>query len=157
MPASKYRRVEDLPEIINQLRERIREAALQLRTSVVSAAVTATGTFTASGPFIRTPEIVTPDGANEVTIDASEYHNVQIPLSVNVGNAYIINLPDEGAELIITWIQDNAGGRTYTWPAACKFAGASSPSNTTANSRTTVTFQYGGTYWWETSRAVGVI
>lgn len=153
--ANKYRSEDSLPALFAQLSARVREIALQLRTSVVSAEVTASGPLTASGPFIRTVEVITPDGSNEVTIDASLYHNVQIPLSVNVSASYIINPPAVGAELIITWVQDHAGGRTYSWPSACIFPG-SPPNNTTADNRTTVTFQYSDGLWWETSRAEGV-
>lgn len=63
-----------------------------------------------------------------------------------------------GQNITITWIQDAVGGHTYVWPAPCKFAGGVAPSDTTASTRTTVTFRYNDTVarYHETSRAVAV-
>ena len=65
--------------------------------------------------------------------------------------------PAPGAEITVSWVQDATGGRTYVWPANCKFAGGAAPApSTTANYKDTVKFFYDGTNWCETSRAVGV-
>lgn len=61
-----------------------------------------------------------------------------------------------GQLLTLIWQQDSTGGRTYAWPTNCRFAGGSAPSNTTASTRTSVTFEFDGTNWLELSRSVGV-
>lgn len=76
-------------------------------------------------------------------------------LQANATTSLISN-SSTGQLITITWLQDGVGGRTYSWPAACKFAGGTAPSTTTANTRTTVTFEYDGSSWLELSRAVAV-
>ena len=68
----------------------------------------------------------------------------------------IISGASTGQLLTVTWQQDGAGGRTYSWPANCRFAGGTAPSDTTASTRTTVSFEYDGSNWLELSRAVAV-
>jgi hypothetical protein len=64
----------------------------------------------------------------------------------------------DGKHMTITWSQDATGGRTYVWPTNCRFAGNVAPSDTTASTRTSVSFVYDGTLskWYEMTRAVAV-
>ena len=86
---------------------------------------------------------------------SGRYDNTVISLAGNATSTTIIDAVTEAA-LSITWKQDGTGGRTYAWPTNCRFAGGSAPSDTTANTRTTVSFIYDGSNWLETSRAVAV-
>jgi parallel beta-helix repeat protein len=91
-----------------------------------------------------------------VTINANNGNVQAVTLEANATSSSITN-PVTGQELTIQWIQDATGSRTYAWPTACKFAGASAPSATaTANYTDSVTFIYNGTYWVEKCRATGI-
>lgn len=94
--------------------------------------------------------------AGAVTVDAS-LGDAVVALAANATSSTITN-PTADQELRITWSQDATGGRTYAWPANCKFAGAA-PGDTTPNARTTVTLRYDATVsaWHEMSRAVAVV
>lgn len=61
-----------------------------------------------------------------------------------------------GQLFTMIWEQDVVGGRTYAWPSNCRFAGGSAPSDTTASTRTAVTFELSGSTWLELSRSVAV-
>lgn len=89
-----------------------------------------------------------------VTIDALSSRH-EITLQANATSSTIIN-PVPGQEIMITFIQDATGGRTYVWPSNCKFAAGSAPSDTTANRVTTVTLRYDSSsgHWREVGRAV---
>ncbi|MDY0944528.1 hypothetical protein SOM11_00820 [Frigoribacterium sp. CFBP9039] len=54
--------------------------------------------------------------------------------------------------------QDATGGRSFTWPSNCRFVGGTAPTDTTANTTTSVTFRYdlAAARWYETARAVAV-
>lgn len=107
-----------------------------------------TGTYMAVYPQARGS-----DGA--VTLDASIGQVNVCYLSANATSSTLIN-GQPGATCTVTWVQDASGGRTYVWPANCKFAGGAAPAGTAANSQNSVTFWFDGTSWWETSRAIGV-
>ena len=64
----------------------------------------------------------------------------------------------DGARVNLCYVQDATGGRTYSWPANCLFAGGVAPSDTTANKRTSCEFQWDNTAskWIEVGRAVAV-
>lgn len=106
------------------------------------------------GAFVRPLIKQTTSGA--VTIDAAT-GNAAVTLNGNATSTTISN-PTDGQDLEITYVQDATGGRTYAWPANCKFAGGSAPSDTTASKRTSVRFVYDAatTSWYERSRAVAV-
>lgn len=89
-----------------------------------------------------------------VTIPSTADQN--ITLQANATSSTISGSPVGGQQLIITWIQDATGGRTYVWPTNCKFAGGAAPSDTTASKRTSVTFRYDSGNWYELDRAVAV-
>jgi Pectate lyase superfamily protein len=95
---------------------------------------------------------VTSSGA--VTVDATAGRTQEITLSADALSTTITN--PHANRLTICWVQNSTGANTYVWPANCKFAGGSAPSDTTANTRTSVTFTYNGTNWIEVSRAVAV-
>lgn len=88
-----------------------------------------------------------------VVIDASLGRVQQVNLAANATSSSIIN-PTTGQLITIEWVQDGVGGRTYSWPANCKFAGGAAPADTTANKRSSVSFWYDGTNWQEINRAV---
>lgn len=95
--------------------------------------------------------------SGSVSFDAAAGDAV-VSLGANATSSTITNSAGLPVIFSVTWVQDSGGGRTYAWPAACKFAGGSAPSDTTASRRTTVTFRYdpvSGLYN-ELSRAVGV-
>jgi hypothetical protein len=89
-----------------------------------------------------------------VTIDANTGRMQQVTLNANATSSSIVNATT-GQVLTIEWVQDATGGRTYAWPANCKFAGAA-PADTTLNKRSSVSFWYDGTNWIEFARAVVV-
>ncbi|UKA59143.1 hypothetical protein [Arthrobacter sp. FW306-2-2C-D06B] len=93
----------------------------------------------------------------EVTIDVSKGNAHNITLQANAAST-TVNNPTNSQELILTFIQDATGGRTYAYPANCRFAGGAAPNDATANKRTTVRFRYESatSSWWEISRAVAV-
>lgn len=66
--------------------------------------------------------------------------------------------PQTGQRMSITMIQDATGGRTYAWPASCRFAGNAAPTDTTPNTRTTVEFMHDAFAgrWREIRRSVAV-
>jgi len=101
----------------------------------------------------RTASTLAANGA--VTIDSSLGNTFTVTLQANATSSSITN-PVTGRQITITWLQDGTGGRTYAWPANCKFAGGTAPADTTLNKRSTVTFEYDGTNWNEISRAVAV-
>lgn len=125
-----------------------------LSTSFTNAN-TPSGGVNYSNPLAGTVS-VTSNGS--VTITAGITPEIQLSLSANVTACTLINLgAPQGTILTLTHIQDVTGGRTYTYPSNCKFAGGSAPSDTTASKRTSVTFVYDGTTNWnEESRAVAV-
>lgn len=92
-----------------------------------------------------------------VAMDAGQGNGQRVLLQANATSSTIANATDT-QELVVTWIQDATGGRTYAWPTNCKFAGGLAPSDTTANMRTTVRFKYDSatSNWYETARAVAV-
>jgi hypothetical protein len=96
--------------------------------------------------------------AGAVTINTPTTGYAEITLQANATSSVISGGQQQGAVLTITWIQDATGGRTYAWPANCKFAGGVAPSDTTLSKRTSVTFHYDSTStnWTELSRAVAV-
>ena len=101
----------------------------------------------------RVAQTLASNGA--VAIDASAGNSHAVTLQANATSTTISNA-STGQELVITYIQDSTGGRTYVWPTNCKFAAATAPSDTTLSTRTSVTFIYDGTNWNETARAVAV-
>lgn len=101
----------------------------------------------------RSAQTLAANGA--VTMSASTADIHPITLNANATSSSITGATS-GQRLTIRWIQDATGGRTYVWPTNCKFAGGVAPSDTTAGTRTSVTFEYDGTNWIEASRAVAV-
>lgn len=95
--------------------------------------------------------------AGAVTFD-SRYEKHVINLSANATASVISNASNIAQEMEISWVQDGTGGRTYAWPSGCRFASNSAPTDTTANTQTTVRFRYNTStgHWVELSRAVGV-
>lgn len=80
-----------------------------------------------------------------------------ITLQANATSATFAGSGVGGQVKTVEWIQDGTGGRTYVWPALCKFAGGAAPAaSTTAGMRDIVTFRSDGTFWRERSRAIGV-
>jgi hypothetical protein len=107
---------------------------------------------------VRTIEkVVTSTVASNSAITlASQSGNIfAVTLNANVTGTTISNAAT-GQKLTIEFIQDATGGRTYVWPTNCRFAGGSAPSTTTASTRTSVTFYFDGTNWYELARAVAV-
>lgn len=100
-------------------------------------------------------QTLTADGA--VTFDTLRGGHT-VTLQANATSSTITNPVNGVAPMSITWVQDATGGRTYAWPANCRFAGGVAPSDTTADTRTTVTFRYvsGLGRWHEVSRSVAV-
>lgn len=94
--------------------------------------------------------------AASLTLDANLYNHFSVTLSATAVTSSSISNGTTGQQVTITLVQDATGGRTFTWPTACKFAGAAAPSDTTASRKTAVTFSYDGTNWNEISRAVAV-
>lgn len=95
--------------------------------------------------------------AGAVTLD-SRYLKHVVSLTANATSSLISNVSNVAQELEITWMQDATGGRTYAWPTSCNFAGSTAPSDTTANTQTTVAFRYNTSTgrWVERFRAVAV-
>lgn len=90
-----------------------------------------------------------------VTIDASAGNDQVVFLAANATSTTITNAV-AGIKLSITYSQDITGGRTYAWPTNCRFGTGGAPSDTTSGKRTTVTFMYSSSLWWEVARAVAV-
>lgn len=101
---------------------------------------------------MRVSTVLTVAGA--VALDASLTESQQVTLQANATSSTLTN-GHQGQRLTISWLQDATGGRTYSWPTNCRFAGTA-PADTTANRQTSVTFVKSGTLWMETSRAVQV-
>ena len=113
------------------------------------------GTWTA-GPLIPGLGTQTLSSNGAVTINAATGDYQTITLSANATSSTITN-SRVGQILVIGWIQDVTGSRTYAWPTACKFAAGAAPSaSTTASFTDQVTFVYDGTHWNEIGRAVGI-
>jgi hypothetical protein len=118
-------------------------------TGQITTATTGT-TFTAAVVHARTTQTLNANGA--VTINANLGDIAAITLNANATSSSISN-GQTGQVLTVEWIQ-GTGNNTYVWPAACKFAGATPLPSTVAGSVDSVTFEYNGTVWVETSRAV---
>lgn len=86
------------------------------------------------------------------------YERSQISLQANLSALAFSGTAQQRQRLEISFIQDATGGRTYTFPSNCRFAGGSAPSDTTPNTRTTIGFQYDlvANRWHEISRVVAV-
>ncbi|MDQ0031453.1 right-handed parallel beta-helix repeat-containing protein [Arthrobacter bambusae] len=93
--------------------------------------------------------------AGVVAFDASLTNSFQVTLQANATSSTLTN-GHQGQQITICWLQDATGGRTYSWPTNCRFAGGSAPSNTTANRQTSATFMLSGSLWMEIGRAVQV-
>jgi hypothetical protein len=111
--------------------------------------------ITQGGAWVGPVKLTTLASAGAVTIDASIATVTTVTLQANATSSTITN-PFTGQIMRIQWKQDATGGRTYAWPANCKFAGGAAPADTTASKMTSVTFAYDGTNWNETGRAVAV-
>lgn len=94
-------------------------------------------------------------GARAVSL---EYPRALISLTANVTSMSFTGTGQARQRIEVTMIQDATGGRTYVFPSTCRFAGGVAPSDTTANTRTTVGFQYDAfnNRWHETHRTVAV-
>lgn len=82
-----------------------------------------------------------------VNFDASLGKYLTCTLSANGAAGTVSNL-SVGQEIIVSFIQDATGSRTYAWPSspAIKFTGGSAPAASTApNARDLVGFYYEGT------------
>ena len=93
-----------------------------------------TATPLATLPVIAQPraaQALTTNGA--VTISAAAGDAV-ISLSATATSSAITS-PAADQILRVTWVQDVTGGRAYSWPVNCYFAGGSAPSDTTAGKR----------------------
>lgn len=129
---------------------------------VVAQAQRYSGMFITARALLRLRATQTLATAGAVTIDAFASNQHQIILNANATSSSIGAASSLGAtgmqtgqELTISWAQDATGGRTYVWPTNCRFAGGAAPSDTTLNTRTSVTFSFEGV-WCEVSRAVAV-
>jgi hypothetical protein len=87
-----------------------------------------------------------------------EYIRTQITMTANITSMSFTGTGQTRQRIELTFIQDATGGRTYTFPSQCRFAGGAAPSDTTANTRTTIGFQYDAfnNRWHETHRVVAV-
>ncbi len=110
---------------------------------------------TASFLSARNPQATQTLAANGAVTINPLLGDSAITLQANATSSTISAGASNGHVLTITWIQDATGGRTYVWPANCKFAGAA-PADTTLNKRSSVTFRFDGTNWYEESRSVAV-
>jgi hypothetical protein len=114
------------------------------------------GATTDGRPTLRNVEPQTLAAAGAVTIDAAK-GDAKVTLNANATSSSISN-PVNWQEITITWVQDATGGRTYAWPTNVRFAGGVAPSDTTANTRTSVRLKYESftARWHELTRAVAV-
>lgn len=154
MGDSNYKSQPDLIQIVKDLTERIRDLATQNRTGFTALRMVVSELLTLNGAYIQKsfPQELTLEGS--VIIDATKCSFARIVLTDNVSSTTISNGVQDQL-LTIMWVQDSFGGKTYVWPTNCRFAG-SAPTSTTANSRTSVTFVYDVSNWYEVYRAVGV-
>jgi hypothetical protein len=121
------------------------------------------GAFTAPGTVLdgklplRPVESKTVTVAGVVIINPA-FGNTELTLKANATSMNLESVGIHRQELSLTVIQDATGGRTYAYPSNFRFAGGAAPSNTTANTRTTVSMRYDGVVnrWFEVSRAVAV-
>ena len=97
---------------------------------------------------------VATSSSGTLTLDMTKYNNFFITLTANV-TSMVWNFASTGQEVTVALIQDSTGGRTYAFPANCKFT-SSAPTNTTASTTTLLKFIYNGSSFIETSRIVGV-
>lgn len=94
-----------------------------------------------------------------------------LTFDVQLGNTFVVSMTGNvssssfavsnvaGApQVTIVVAQDATGGRTFSWPSNCRFAGGAAPTDTTANTSTAVTFRFdlGAAKWYEVSRSVAV-
>lgn len=111
---------------------------------------------------LRASQTVAAAGA--VTIDSALSNKHRILLQANVTSSTIGNTSSTGSttiqtgqELSITLLQDATGGRTFAWPSTCRFQDGSPPTDTAANRRVTVHFEYDSDgLWHETGRTGSV-
>jgi hypothetical protein len=104
----------------------------------------------------RVSQTLNADGSLTMDAEAGDIH--MLTLNANATSSSITGTNrTQGQRLTVCWIQDATGGRTYTWPTTCRFAGGSAPVDTTPGTRTLVTFaNLDGVRWYEVSRAVAV-
>lgn len=118
----------------------------------------------ANGAVVEAELPTTLNSAGAITMTASRANFFLLVLNANCTSSTISGAPaaPPGAPgtvtqtITIAWQQGAAGGHTYVWPTNCKFAGNSAPSDTTANTITSVTFRRISTGWIEVARAVAV-
>lgn len=94
--------------------------------------------------------------SGSVTIDFNTGNVQRRTLTGNVTSLTLSNLKD-GAEYIITVLQDGTGSRTIAWPSTVKWAGGSAPTlTTTASARDSFSFISDGTNLYERGRALDI-
>jgi hypothetical protein len=113
-------------------------------------------TFKADKAIVKSRVTSVLSSNGSVSLDTSSGVFFEITLQANATSTAFSTPVSSGQEITVTFIQDAVGGHTYAWPVLAKFAGGSAPSDTTANRRTSVTFIYDGSNWYETARAVAV-
>lgn len=102
---------------------------------------------------------ITVPSSSSVTFDTQLGNIFVVTMTGNVtastfGTSNIAGSPS----VTVAIAQDATGGRAFAWPSNCRFAGGAAPTDTTANTMTSVTFRYDLTTakWYETARAVAV-
>jgi hypothetical protein len=114
---------------------------------------TAGATFAGGVVQARTTQTLAANGA--VTINCNLGNIATVTLNANATSSTFSNAVT-GQVLTVEWIQ-GTGTNTYAWPASCKFAGGAAPTaSTSVGFLDSVTFEFNGASWIETSRSVGV-
>ena len=124
---------------------------------VRGGAVESLGRFYEGRTPVTPVQTITHSAAGAVTIDTAVYTKAIINLSANLTGITLSN-PKQGEEVLLMIRQDATGGKTYVYPSNARFAGGAAPSDTTANTMTTVRLVYDGEHgrWREVSRSVAV-
>jgi hypothetical protein len=100
--------------------------------ATLSAGLNVTGEAVITGAA-RTPSTAT-NATATTTLDCRASNVFRVAMGTNITTLTLSN-PGDGQTVNIRFVQDGTGGRTVTWPASFRWAGASAPTLSTAADR----------------------
>lgn len=91
-------------------------------------------------------------GGNTSTAATVNFNNGAKQAFTATGNVvFTFSNPKVGAQYTLIITQDSTGSRTYTWPAAVKWPGGTTPTGSGANKIDVITMLYDGTSYYGSS------
>ena len=131
-----------------------------------SATVAASG-LTLGAAMATVPYLLRVDAPGAVSVPAAECNvaivllnaaclssDIDVEGNANPGAAQ--TLPTTTQTMTLCFVQGGSGGNAYAWPSTCRFAHGQAPTDTSANTMTSVSFVFQNGLWLEIGRAEAV-